>query len=248
MKLTESELRTLYRDLQKEPSSCLSEELLLRAGAGRLGEAERENVSAHIAACPRCAREYQIAYAIRPVAEVFDMRHKPRLRWIPLAAAAVLAGALLFVTWMAGERHSRDRATMAALEARLRDAERRLAQRLAAPPPQQISELSRSQIEMPIVDLEPQPTRAAQDDPVAVSLSPTSDLFALILHLDAPVRDVVSISIINEQGATVWRAQWRAPAGASNLTLTLHRRQFPPGSYRLRLGSVGYGFRVVHDR
>lgn len=67
MKLTEAELKELYRRrtarLVRGPAECLTEELLRRAAARVLTQDERERVIHHLRSCSDCAREYRIVHS-----------------------------------------------------------------------------------------------------------------------------------------------------------------------------------------
>lgn len=67
MKLTEQELKKLWRQGatrdSAERANCLSDELLLRAGLNELTEAERQQITNHVADCSDCLDEYRIARA-----------------------------------------------------------------------------------------------------------------------------------------------------------------------------------------
>ncbi len=74
MKLNSEELRSLYqretaRSNRRSDSECLTEEVLARAVAGELDQAERERIADHLATCSDCAKEYRAAKSIKSWAD-----------------------------------------------------------------------------------------------------------------------------------------------------------------------------------
>jgi len=74
MKLNSEELRRLYqrettRSNRRSDSECLTEEVLARAVAGELDEAEREQIADHLASCSDCAKEYSAVKSIKAWAD-----------------------------------------------------------------------------------------------------------------------------------------------------------------------------------
>ena len=74
MKLNSEELRSLYqretaRSNRRSDSECLTEEVLARAVAGELDQAERERIADHLASCSDCAKEYSAAKSIKAWAD-----------------------------------------------------------------------------------------------------------------------------------------------------------------------------------
>ena len=113
MKLNSEELRSLYqretaRSNRRSDSECLTEEVLARAVAGELDQAERERMADHLASCSDCAKEYSAAKSIKAWADEnaparpipFPEPRRQRL-YLPYAFAAsllvvsLLLGALL---------------------------------------------------------------------------------------------------------------------------------------------------------
>lgn len=235
MKLTEHDLRRLYQE-STSSTDCPAEDALLRAARGELNWREREDVAAHVAACSACARYYQVAFAMRPLADFPAGKRHP---WLSLAAAAALLVMIPILIWSA-LRIQRDAATIASLRARtvpppLVKTETIIAQ-LPPPPPQ---------IDTPIVDLDPDPTRSpTSSGATRITLPPTSNVFTLILHLDDPIRGNVDVLIENAQRAEVWKSTWNAPPNTTSITLTLHRDRFPSGTYRVKVREQWYRFRV----
>jgi hypothetical protein len=68
MKLSEDELKSIWKQesirAADDRASCLSADLLVRAGEGELDATERGRVAEHIAQCAPCAEEYRIALSV----------------------------------------------------------------------------------------------------------------------------------------------------------------------------------------
>lgn len=69
MKLTNDELKTLYRwqpaYAEQKRADCLSEALLSHAGLSEISDSERWQITDHLTTCPDCAQEYQIVRATK---------------------------------------------------------------------------------------------------------------------------------------------------------------------------------------
>lgn len=68
MKLSDEELKSLWqqdtRAIEKR-LDCLSSDLLVHAGQGKLSAKERVRVASHLAACADCAEEYRLALLVK---------------------------------------------------------------------------------------------------------------------------------------------------------------------------------------
>lgn len=234
MKLTEHELRRLYQE-STSSTDCPAEDALLRAARGELHWRERDEVAAHVASCSACARYYQVAFAMRPLA---DLPAAKRHSWLSLAAAAALLVMIPILIWSA-LRIQRDAATIASLRAA---SQKPPIVKIVEKP---VTELPAPQIDSPIIDLDPDPTRSTTTSGATrITLPPTSNVFTLILHLDDPIRGNVDVLIENAQHTEVWKSTWNAPPNTTSITLTLHRERFPAGAYRVKVGGRWYRFRV----
>jgi hypothetical protein len=72
MKLTDDKLKQLYQQQtarSAQRAECLTDETLLRAAAGELGQIERERMADHLMVCSDCAQEYRLAQSLKPWAE-----------------------------------------------------------------------------------------------------------------------------------------------------------------------------------
>ncbi|HWW62512.1 MAG TPA: hypothetical protein VN181_14160 [Thermoanaerobaculia bacterium] len=244
MKVTEEDLRRLYEEstVPDDAAACLDTDLLIRAAGKELGDAERDAVAGHIARCSDCARAYRVARSMRDLTG--SRSAMPRSTW-SFAAGAIAAMLLLFVPaaiWFARVR-DRDRSEIAALEKKL--AERPVAVALSTTPTS--DELTRPQLDAPIVDLDSDVTRGGTAPAAASVVVPEHvDLFTTILHFDEPARGTIEIAI---EGPARWSGSWQVATPAAVLPLTLHRKRFPSGAYVVRTRAGGreaaYSFRVA---
>jgi hypothetical protein len=219
MRLTDADLRQLHAEMTApaDRSRCLPEDLLLRAGEGRLGGAEKEMVANHIAQCSACAREYRVAVSMRPLLEKRDRRPFA----FALAAAALLFVVLLPLLWLTWNRQRNP----------------------VVPPVTMAAEPVRPNLDAPIVDLDTDVVRGPGTAVPTIIVPPGADVFTTILHLDEEVRGAVALSI---EGPVRWSGTWTAREPAAVVTMTLHRRQFPAGEYVVRAHSGSFRFRVEY--
>jgi hypothetical protein len=107
---------------------------------------------------------------------------------------------------------------------------------------QSIAELSRPQIDAPIVDLDPSsPTRGnTTGDAARIEPPPTANFFTLILNIAGqPPDSTYAVEILDSNGKQVWRGQRLRMGRDHSVNLTLARRMFPAGRYLIKL----YGLR-----
>lgn len=261
MKLSESELQQLYRRMTARragaPSDCPGEELIMRAAANDLSAAEQDRIAAHIGRCSDCAREYRIVRSVREVdPEVHEANRAGALgsRAWAVAAAAVIAILLSAVTWLAIARQLADR-TIADLERRMEAQQQQLASARrqpapAAPRTDGIAELVRPQSGVPIVDLDPGVTRGASAVVPSIVVPSTSSVFTLILHLNHAPATPVEVSLEDATGAVLWRDRVAPDPQSGTITLALHRRAVPAGTYTIHARSdrrTAFPFRVAYQ-
>lgn len=109
---------------------------------------------------------------------------------------------------------------------------------------QSIAELSRPQIDAPIVDLDPSsPTRGnTTGDTAMIESPPTANFFTLILHITGrPPASTYAVEIFDSNGKRVWRGQRLRIGPDYIVNLTLARRMFPAGRYLIKLHSLRDG-------
>src|SRR5262245_16514909 len=107
---------------------------------------------------------------------------------------------------------------------------------------QTVTELSRPQLDAPIVDLDPSsPARGnAAGDAARIEAPPTANIITLILNVTGqPSHSAYAVEILDSNGKQIWRGQ-RAQKGRDySVNLTLARRMIPAGRYLIKL----YGLR-----
>jgi hypothetical protein len=103
---------------------------------------------------------------------------------------------------------------------------------------QSLAELSRPQIDAPIVDLESSdPTRGtAPVEASKIEPPPTANFFTLILNLTGQQpHSTYAVEIFDSNGKQVWRGQRLRKGPEYKVFLTLSRRMFPAGRYLIKL-------------
>ncbi|HEU4508576.1 MAG TPA: zf-HC2 domain-containing protein [Pyrinomonadaceae bacterium] len=90
MKLNSEALRELYqretaRSARGSSGDCLTEDMLARAGAGELDQAERERIADHLAICSDCAKEYRAISSLKSWAD--DLSADTGTRPVPMPAS-----------------------------------------------------------------------------------------------------------------------------------------------------------------
>ena len=264
MKLSDDEIRELFqRKTAREESraaDCLSEDVLIRAARGYLDSAERERVAAHIARCSDCAREFRIARGLAPLESAArrEFPERRRTAWLATAASVLLAVALPALIWMILAR-DRDAALIEQLRSEV--AELRVA-RPAGPPSSRlpagdpevqqlrttIAELSKPQIDVPIVDLDADVTRGTTDPITTIAVPPSASIVTLILHLPEETSAPVEIEILDSDDTVVATNRVDARKGRSSITLALYKKILREGKHAIRVRSKGkkttFHFRV----
>jgi hypothetical protein len=247
MKLTETETAALYREAtarRERGPECLDDDLLLRASTNDLGASEREQIAAHIARCSDCAREYRVARAMRP----FDADARAALgrnvpQWWAAAAAAVVMVAIALYGWRTTTALRDARGSLAFEQGELANARRELARarlqvRPTTPPSPQLG--------VPIVDVDPEPTRGPAAAPTAwVEVPSGTGEFALVLHLPPGIRAPAALAVVDENGAVVWRGTATHGLDTGTLTLALPRSLIRSGRYVVHVDKTAFPFRVT---
>jgi hypothetical protein len=107
---------------------------------------------------------------------------------------------------------------------------------------QTITELSKPQIDVPIIDLDPSsPTRGNSTGSLSkIETPPTANFFTLILNITGPQQHSnYEVEIFDSNGKQFWRGQRLRNSRERSVNLTLARRMFPAGRYLIKL----YGLR-----
>jgi len=255
MKLTETETAALYREMtarRDRGPHCLDDDALLRAATNELSASERERIAAHIGQCSDCAREYRVARAMRPFdADARAAFSRPIPRWAAAAALAIVTIAVATYFWQTAGTIRDLRRTAAAQQQELANARRTLvAERLRPRTTTPLAPLvpPQPQLGVPIVDVDPEPTRGGAPATASVDLPKGTDEFALVLHLPEVLRAPAEIDVAGAKNAVVWRGT--TPGSGATVTMTLHRGLIPPGSYTVRVRSgrrqTLFPFRVTY--
>ena len=103
---------------------------------------------------------------------------------------------------------------------------------------QTITDLSRPQIDVPIIDLDPSsPTRGNSTDGAArIDIPPTANFFTLILNITGQRSpSTYAVEIYDSNSKQVWRGQRLRNSRENSVNLTLARKMFPAGRYLIKL-------------
>jgi hypothetical protein len=226
MKLNDEQLSALWQTAASAKADCLSEALLLRAGADDLTSSEREQLAAHLAGCTDCVEAYRIArsayawaneaapsLAPQPATQPVIGWRERFAGWFGLltsgpsfALATALALAVLgFGVWTNSLTRERQ-----ALQARLKQQQDELAQVPALQA--QINELQTSQTQ----------SQTTRDTFAAENKRLNEELIALTQpQLEVPIVDADPTSLMRGGGqSTLTRIE--VPPSAALFTVILH--------------------------
>jgi len=100
-----------------------------------------------------------------------------------------------------------------------------------------VSELSKPQFNVPIVDVEPSRARGEADTVVTtVEVPKSANLFTLILHTSGRASDAgYSLEILSAGGKLIFRGNGLRNTPDNGLTVALSRHIMPAGKYNVRL-------------
>lgn len=133
----------------------------------------------------------------------------------------------------------------------------------AAPPPagvpRDVAALTEPQVNVPIVDLQPDALRGAADSQRAVArVSADAALVTLILNSDIRQSSgVYALDVIDAQGRSIWRSETLEKTSYNTFTIALSPRGLGAGIYRLELSRLtgtrrtsleSYGLRIEPAR
>jgi hypothetical protein len=107
---------------------------------------------------------------------------------------------------------------------------------------QTVTELSRPQLDAPIVDLDPSDkTRGnTASDAARIEAPPTANIITLILNVSGQQpHSTYAVEILDSNGKQVWRGQRLRKGPDYSVNLTIARRMIPAGRYLIKL----YGLR-----
>ncbi len=103
---------------------------------------------------------------------------------------------------------------------------------------QTITELSRPQLDVPIIDLDPSgPTRGTTTGAAArIEAPPTANFITLILNITGQqTHSTYAVEIFDSTGRRVWRGERLRKERDYSVNLTLARRMIPAGRYLIKL-------------
>jgi len=103
---------------------------------------------------------------------------------------------------------------------------------------QAVTDLSRPQIDVPIVDLDPSsPTRGNTPGSAAkIETPPTANFITLILNITGQqTHSTYAVEIFDSNGKQVWSGKRLRKGSDHRVNLTLARRMFPAGRYMIKL-------------
>jgi len=101
-----------------------------------------------------------------------------------------------------------------------------------------VTALSQPQVNVPIIDLDPQGSTRAQSPGALTTIDVPSGakLFTLILNITGePSHPRYTLEISNQRGARVWHGSGLQKSPYNNFTVALPRQSFPAGQYRIKL-------------
>ena len=109
---------------------------------------------------------------------------------------------------------------------------------------QRLAQLSTPQLDVAIVDLEPQFGGVVRggSEPRIVTIAPNAPTITLILNFSPLAsRATIEVEIADEGGQVRWTGRTQREAGTSTLTLALPSADYPTGEYLIRLFDVTRG-------
>ena len=265
--MNEREMQELYQRSTAAPAGragCLDSETLLRLSESELDAPAARAAADHLAGCSDCAGEYALLDPLRRWSDgvtapfeslvvVREMQPPSQSAWFgAVAAAAILAvaglSAVSFIQWRrAGDLQSK-LATAIQTEGVLRS-ERDAAARRAADLNRNVDELSRPQVNVPIIDLDTvgplrggAPTKAR-----LVEVPAGASRFDLVLYVSDPTNyEQYDLEIRDGRDTLIWRGEELRRSSFDTFTVGLPVRMFPAGRYRLHLdGKAGKESRTV---
>jgi hypothetical protein len=272
MKMNEGELSRLYQE-QTAPTggnrgTCISKEVLAQAAAGQLSRSERERIADHLAVCSECALEYRVARSLRSWSEDAS-RELPRTGdrkswfsyiWQPAPILSAVAASLLVVSMVLGawvfslQREARSLRSGQIAERNRRLEETRREKQNAGQLSelrQEVAELSRPQLNVPIVDLDPRDSTrgAAAQGPRIISIPATANVFTLILNVEGqPSFSDYSLEIADSSGTVIWAGGGLQKSPSDTFTVAIPRRLLYAGRYQIKLyGARGDRKELIED-
>jgi len=112
-----------------------------------------------------------------------------------------------------------------------------------------VEELSRPQLNAPIIQLEPQASVRGQPSRETVIEVPSSaSLFTLVLNVAGEQsHSNYALEILDQSGKIVWGGRGLHRSAYNTFTVTLARRTLPAGEYHIKLFGLGAGRELTED-
>jgi hypothetical protein len=102
---------------------------------------------------------------------------------------------------------------------------------------QTVNNLSEPQLNVPIVNLDPQgDTRGGQQTAASIELQKGANLFTLVLNVTGEAaHENYALEILDQRGKRIWHGKGLRRSPYNTYTVVLSRRLLPAGQYRLKL-------------
>jgi hypothetical protein len=257
---------------------CLTEVDWTRLLAKQMDAAERARTAEHIGSCSQCADEYRLLEPLQAWGEDMERvlstgDRGSTSRWTgwrawwssPRLALAMTAATVLLMTqgatlWQfAGVTRentqlqtqlAEQKTVLSSSQNSLTVLQQELERTTAAQRElqQRVAQLSAPQIDVAVVDLEPQFGGAVRggSEPRIVTLPPNAPTITLILNFaQLASRAPIEVEIADEGGQVRWAGRTQRDAGTSTLTLALPSADYASGEYLIRLFDVTRGRRSL---
>jgi hypothetical protein len=107
-----------------------------------------------------------------------------------------------------------------------------------------VEELSRPQLNIPIVNLEPQASLRGQTSEKAalIEVPSSANVFTLVLNVAGQQNHSgYALEIADQSGKIIWQGRGLRKSPYNTFTLALARRLLPAGQYRIRIYGLGAG-------
>ena len=261
-------------DVPSDRPLCLTETDWTRLLSRQMDAAERARTAEHIGSCSRCADEYRLLQPLQSWAtdaeRVLSSRDSATTsRWTewrawwssPRLALAVSAATVLLLTQGAtlwqfvgvrsenaqletqlAERETALSSTQSSLAAVQQELERTTATQGELQ--QRLSQLSAPQLDVAVVDLEPQFGGAVRggSEPRIVTIAANAPSITLLLNFSPLAsRVTIEVEIADGGGQVRWTGRTPRDPGTSTLTLALPSADYADGEYLIRLFDVTRG-------
>jgi len=107
---------------------------------------------------------------------------------------------------------------------------------------QTVKEITRPQIDVPIIDLDPSPVRSGEREKSdRIEVPRTASFLTLILNFSGESYPQYEVEIFDNRGKRVWNGQRARKSDVRSLNLTLARSLIPNGQYLIKLYGLKSG-------